>query len=120
MKIMAMLVSNDELAEGAEKSDTNETHDLFSFMKDDDTISYQELNIHTSLKAKFFKFLQDKRRPINSLKDYPKFGKLFKKFNTPLPSAASVECIFSAAGDVLTANGNRLEDANFEKISLLK
>ena len=66
-----MLVSSDELAEGAEKSDTYETNDLFSFMEDGDTVSNQEVNIDTSLKSEFFKFLQD-RRTLDSLKNFLK------------------------------------------------
>ena len=54
MKKVIMLVSSDELAEGTEESGTNETNDLFSYMEDDDTVSDQEVNIDTSLKAEFF------------------------------------------------------------------
>jgi hypothetical protein len=89
-------------------------------MEDDDTVSDQKVNVGISLEAEYFKFLQGKLRTIYFLKDYPKVRKLFKKFITPLPSSALVEPLFYAAGDVLTAKRNHLEDAKIEKLLLLK
>ena len=67
MKKVVMLVFSDELAESTETSGTNETNDLFSFMEDDDTVSDQEASIETNLKPEFSKFIQDKRRTLDSL-----------------------------------------------------
>ena len=89
-------------------------------MEDDGTVSDQKVNIDTSHKAEFFKFLQDTRRNLDSLKNYPKVGKLFKNVNTLLTSSASAEYLLSAAWDVLTTKINRLEDAKIEKLLLLK
>ena len=64
-----MLVLSDELAENAKKFGADETIDLFSFMQDDDIVSDEEINIDSCLKAEFFKFLQDRKSILDSLKD---------------------------------------------------
>ncbi|KAG0722182.1 hypothetical protein GWK47_044992 [Chionoecetes opilio] len=45
---------------------------------------------------------------------------LFIKYNTPLPSSAAVERLFSTAGDVLRAKRSSLEEVNFEELVFLK
>ena len=49
----------------------------FLFMEDDNTVSNQEVNLVMSLGVEFFKFVKDKGRTIDSLKDYPNVIKLF-------------------------------------------
>ncbi|MPC93003.1 hypothetical protein E2C01_088118 [Portunus trituberculatus] len=45
---------------------------------------------------------------------------LFIKYNTSLPSSASVERLFSMAGDVLRAKGSSLDEVSFEELVFLK
>ena len=45
---------------------------------------------------------------------------LFIKYNTPLPSSAAVERLFSTAGDVLRAKRSSLDEVNFEELVFLK
>ncbi|KAG0723738.1 hypothetical protein GWK47_000031 [Chionoecetes opilio] len=45
---------------------------------------------------------------------------LFIRYNTPLPSSAAVERLFSTAGDVLRAKRSSLEEVNFEELAFLK
>ncbi|KAG0726087.1 hypothetical protein GWK47_037316 [Chionoecetes opilio] len=45
---------------------------------------------------------------------------LFIRYNTPLPSSAAVERLFSTAGDVLRAKRSSLEEVNFEELVFLK
>ena len=54
------------------------------------------------------------------LDKYPRVKNLFLEFNTALPSSASVERLFSAGPLVLTARRNRLADAIFETLLMLK
>ncbi len=51
---------------------------------------------------------------------YPQIKKLFINFNTPIPSSAPVERLFSQAAIVLTASHNRLSDQLLEILVLLK
>lgn len=50
----------------------------------------------------------------------PILKKVFIKFNTPLPSSAPIERVFSVGGAVLTKKRGRITDNNFEKVMLLK
>lgn len=65
-------------------------------------------------------YLQTETLDMDSLKKFPSLTKLFIKYNSALPSSASVERLFSAGGLILTALRNRLTDKNFEQHLLLK
>ncbi|XP_064487125.1 uncharacterized protein LOC135399240 [Ornithodoros turicata] len=56
---------------------------------------------------------------LSTVVNFPGIKELFVKYNTGLPSSASVERMFSVAGDVLVRKRGRLSDANIEKQLLL-
>lgn len=87
---------------GIWKYNINETYDLISLIDDDDTLNVQEVYVNTNLKAELSKFPQDKRRILDSLKDYQSVGNCLRN-NIRLPSSLPVKCPFSTAGDLLTA-----------------
>lgn len=57
---------------------------------------------------------------LQILERFSNVKKIFLKFNTPTPSSAPVERLFSLGGLVLTPRRNRLSDQRFEKLLLLR
>jgi hypothetical protein len=59
-------------------------------------------------------------KKLQVLNSMPYLKKVFIEHNTPLPSSAPVERIFSVGGAVLSKKRGKMSDANFEKTMLLK
>lgn len=57
---------------------------------------------------------------LTILHSFPNLKKIFLKSNTPLPSSAAVERLFSLCGIVFSARRARLLDRNLETVVLLK
>ncbi|XP_022161582.1 uncharacterized protein LOC111027499 [Myzus persicae] len=57
---------------------------------------------------------------LDCLQSLPILKKVFIKYNTPLPSSASVERVFSVGGATLTKKRTSISDKHFEQIMFLK
>lgn len=66
------------------------------------------------------KFLSDESTSTKSLEQYPGVRQVFVKYNTPLPSSAPVERLFSYAGHIHSPKRNRLSDKMFSQLVFLK
>lgn len=65
-------------------------------------------------------YLKSPLNDINMLLSYPKVIKFYLEYNTPMPSSAPVERLFSTGSNVMTVKRYRLGDELFEKLVLLK
>uniref|UniRef100_A0A1A8L117 HAT C-terminal dimerisation domain-containing protein n=2 Tax=Nothobranchius pienaari TaxID=704102 RepID=A0A1A8L117_9TELE len=57
---------------------------------------------------------------LEILNQFPTVKKIYMKYNTPTPSSAPVERLFSLGGLVLSPKRNRLSDRRFEKLLLMR
>lgn len=65
-------------------------------------------------------FSKSPQKDMSCFQNLPILKKVFIQFNTPLPSSAPIERVFSVGGAVLTKKRGRITDENFEKVMLLK
>jgi hypothetical protein len=84
--------------------------DFFSSAKPDSDLSSDIVD----------QFFTTKSQSLQTLKTFSEILKIFRKFNTVLPSSAPVERLFSFGGAVFRPNRHRMSDEHFEKQLLLK
>ncbi|XP_060858223.1 uncharacterized protein LOC132935644 isoform X1 [Metopolophium dirhodum] len=59
-------------------------------------------------------------KTLECLHNLPTIKRVFVKYNTPLPSSASVERVFSVGGATITKKRTNMTDKHFEEIMFLK
>ena len=78
----------------------------------------EPVNTDASIQVELY--LTDPSQELACLNKVPLIRQLFVKYNTPLPSSAPVERLFSLGGQILTPRRNRLGDENFERQVMLR
>lgn len=95
-----------------EKTSGHPSHDFFMF-EEEPQASY-------NVEAEVMEYLRSPKADIESLTEFPRIQSISKELNTPTPSSAPVERLFSQGGMVLTPRRNRLSDSKFESMVLLR
>lgn len=82
--------------------------------------NFQKKKVGTSGNQELLDYIETTSDKIDVLNNFPSLKKLFIKFNVVLPTSASVERLFSAAGLILNCRRFKLSDDSFEQQLLLK
>lgn len=106
--------------------DTNISNNTYNCKQDDffdfdsDFENDNQCNERSKAEVLTLHFFAEESRELNLLEKYPEIKRIFLKYNTPLPSSASVERLFSYATITNCPKANRLSDQMFEKRVILK
>ncbi|XP_076284781.1 uncharacterized protein LOC143211202 [Lasioglossum baleicum] len=92
--------------------------DFYYFGESTDTEQVPDYSSKASLEI--LHFFEDECRDLSVLDKYAHIKKIFRKYNTPVPSSASVERLFSYATMANCPKRNRTSAKLFEKRVLLK
>jgi hypothetical protein len=65
-------------------------------------------------------FLQEGLTETKGILRHPEILRMFLRYNTELPSSASVERLFSTGVQIFKPTRNRLSDTTFERVLFLK
>jgi hypothetical protein len=124
-RLQSLLVSTakniavDSVAQCAEPKSDDADDDYYGF-----TDISTSVNSTASATAKYelevFQFLEDSRKEITMLNNYPLVKTLFVQFNAVLPSSAPEERLFSFAGLITRLHRRKMSDKTFEQLLVLK
>ncbi|RXN04055.1 Zinc finger BED domain-containing 4 [Labeo rohita] len=94
-----------------------EVEDFFVFTED---VEVSGKSTHSKAELETLHFLEDQRKELEVLDQYPLIRQLFVRFNTIIPSSAPVEHLFSFAGLINRPHRRHLKPNLFEKLVVLK
>lgn len=77
-------------------------------------------SVEQSIELEISRYLDDERKDIAMLHEYPTIKNIYRKFNTTLSASGVVERVFSQTKLIFTPHRTRLLSVNFERLVLLK
>lgn len=81
---------------------------------------FRRSSVELTIEGEVDRFLNDGRRDIKILNEYPSIRDVYFEFNTTLASSGAVERLFSQCLLIFTPRRNRISDAHFEYAVFLK
>ena len=93
---------------------TEETEEFFEFEESAPDGNNEDSRVEVN------RFFEDPDESISMLKRYPNVQCVFRRTNTPIPSSAPVERLFSYGGMIMHPKRRRLGDRLFERLLILK
>ncbi|XP_038125121.1 uncharacterized protein zgc:161969 isoform X1 [Cyprinodon tularosa] len=105
--------------------ETNTSRNPSTIESEDDFFSYGSPKTSTQIqqrgvKEEIRKYVEGTGKSLECLQEFPRVKQLFLKYNTPLPSTAPVQHLFSQKSNLMTSQRNFLTDDYFERIQLLR
>ncbi|XP_043279561.1 uncharacterized protein [Venturia canescens] len=115
-------IINNQVDNEEQSMDVVDDYDFFDFTEEtSNTIVFNDRTFGINDgEAAFQRFFNETRTDMQLLNLHPIVKQIFFKFNTPLPSSAPVERLFSYATMFNLPKFNRLTDENFELRVLMK
>lgn len=108
------------MLEAMQKVSVKDTAEGEEAPEEEDFFCFERQNSYSSAEQDLEQFLQSNSADLQMLNGFPVFKTLFIKYNTGLPTSASVETVFSVGNIVLRALKGKLGNETFEKQLLLK
>ena len=94
---------------------------------DDDYFSFTQIldntppvSDTTKCELEVLKYLEESKKDLSVLENFPPVKSLYLKFNAILPSSAPVERLFSLGGIINRPHRREIGDKTFERLLLLK
>ncbi|KYN18938.1 hypothetical protein ALC57_08781 [Trachymyrmex cornetzi] len=107
--------TNEEKNSSTSSNDEDFFHDFIKNSNTNNPIEKQNI-----VEMECLRYFEDKSKTVDSIINYNLIQKVFRQYNTILPSSVPVERLFSASDQILTPRTNRLSDTMFEILLMLK